>query len=74
MEPIHRRAPATPSVRSGSRPSALDGWVPSNIIPMVVNELAAEHENAIDVRLRFTPHGAGAWTIDNVWVDPFKAR
>lgn len=48
-----------------------DTWAPSDIVPMVVNELAAEQGNALDVRLRFTPHGAGAWTIDDVYVDPF---
>jgi len=47
-----------------------DAWAPSDIVPMVVNELAAEHDNAIDVRLRFSPHGAGSWTIDDVFVDP----
>jgi len=24
------------------------------------------------VRLRFVPQGAGAWQIDDVYVDPFK--
>jgi hypothetical protein len=47
-----------------------DAWAPSDVIPMVVNELAAEQGNAIDVRLRFSPHGAGSWTIDDVFVDP----
>jgi len=51
--------------------SGSDGWVASDVVPMVVNELAADNDNAIDVQLRFTPHGAGAWSIDDVWVDPF---
>jgi hypothetical protein len=51
-----------------------DAWAPSAVVPMVVNELAAEHGNAIDVRLRFSPHGAGAWTIDDVFVDPWRGR
>ena len=51
-----------------------DRWAPSDVVPMVVNELAAAHDNAIDVSLRFTPHGAGAWTIDDVLVDPLRIR
>jgi len=49
-------------------------WAPSDVVPMVVNELAAEHGNAINVRLRFSPHGSDAWTIDDVYVDPFRIR
>ena len=52
--------------------SGSDGWAPSDVVPMVVNALAAENDNAIDVRLRFSPHGAGAWTIDDVFVDPLN--
>ncbi|MBA3749101.1 MAG: hypothetical protein H0W96_16650 [Solirubrobacterales bacterium] len=51
-----------------------DAWAPSDIVPMIVNELAAEQGNAMNVRLRFTPHGAGAWTIDDVFVDPYRMR
>ena len=54
--------------------SGSDAWAPSDVVPMVVNELAAASDNAIDVRLRFTPHGAGAWTIDDVYVDPFVRK
>ncbi|MDX6676354.1 MAG: hypothetical protein QOE31_406 [Solirubrobacteraceae bacterium] len=51
-----------------------DAWAPSDVVPMIVNELAAEHGNAMNVRLRFTPRGAGTWTIDDVFVDPFRGR
>ena len=47
-------------------------WAASDVVPMVVNELAAEHGNAIDVRLRFTPQGSGTWSIDDVYVDPYR--
>lgn len=49
-------------------------WAPSDAVPMVVNELAAEHGNALDVRLRFTPHGSGTWSLDDVYVDPWRGR
>ena len=46
-------------------------WAPSAVVPMVVNELAAA-QGGLDVRLRFTPRGAGSWTIDDVFVDPWR--
>jgi hypothetical protein len=49
-------------------------WAPTPVVPMIVNELAAGHGNALDVRLRFAPHGAGSWTIDDVFVDPWWGR
>lgn len=49
-------------------------WAPSATVPMVVNELAAAQGGSMSVRLRFSPHGAGAWTIDDVFVDPFRVR
>jgi hypothetical protein len=49
-------------------------WAPSDVVPMVVNEVADEHGGAVDVRLRFTPRGAGSWTIDDVFVDPYRKR
>ena len=57
------------------RVASIDGagdWAPSDVVPMVVNEVAAAEGGAIDVRLRFTPRGAGSWTIDDVFVDPFR--
>jgi hypothetical protein len=47
-------------------------WAPSAIVPMVVNALAAQPGNAMNVRLRFTPFGSAAWSIDDVFVDPFN--
>jgi len=50
-----------------------DAWAPTAIVPMVVNEQAAT-SGAMSVRLRFAPRGAGAWTIDDVLVDPYRTR
>ncbi len=64
--------------RGTSRSMRLDelsgsgAWAPTDIIPMVVNALAAERGNALTVQIRFAPHGSGSWTIDNVLVDPYK--
>ena len=49
-------------------------WAPSDIMPTIVNELAPAQGNAIDVAFRFTPRGAASWTIDDVYVDPFRSR
>ena len=49
-------------------------WAPSDVVPMVVNDVAAEQDGTLDVRLRFTPRGAGSWTIDDVFVDPLRIR
>lgn len=49
-------------------------WAPSDVVPMVVNALAAERDNAMSVRLRFTPRGRGDWSIDDVLVDPYRSR
>jgi hypothetical protein len=44
------------------------------VLPTIVNELAPAHGNAINVAFRFTPRGAAGWTIDDVYVDPFKTK
>lgn len=49
-------------------------WAPTDVVPMVVNALAAARGNAMSVRLRFAPHGQGAWSIDDVHVDPYRSR
>jgi hypothetical protein len=50
-----------------------DTWAPSEILPMRVNELA-DDENGLSVSLRFTAKGNGAWTIDDVYVDPYRTK
>jgi hypothetical protein len=49
-------------------------WAPTPVLPTIVNELAPAHGNAIDVAFRFTPRGSANWTIDDVYVDPFRSR
>jgi hypothetical protein len=44
-----------------------DSWAPSPVLPVVANLLSR------DVAFRFTPLDArGEWTIDDVFVDPYK--
>jgi hypothetical protein len=62
------------SVRIASAGAGAGAWSPSDVVPMVVNELAAHRGNAMSVRLRFAPHGASAWTIDDVYIDPFRGK
>jgi hypothetical protein len=50
------------------------GWAPTDIVPMVVDRIAAERGTTLSVRLRFTPRDNSAWTIDDVYVDPFRNR
>lgn len=47
-------------------------WAPSDVVPMVVNEVVAAQGTTTNVRLRFTPHGAGSWAIDDVFIDPWR--
>ncbi|MEA2219103.1 MAG: hypothetical protein QOJ35_1729 [Solirubrobacteraceae bacterium] len=49
-------------------------WAPSPVLPMVVNDLAADRGNAMSIRLRFAPHGFAAWSIDDVHVDPYRVK
>jgi hypothetical protein len=49
-------------------------WAPTVVVPMIVNALAAARGNAMSVRLRFSPRAAAAWTIDDVYVDPYRVK
>jgi hypothetical protein len=49
-------------------------WAPTVVLPMIVNALAAARGNAMSVRLRFTPRGAAPWSIDDVYVDPYRGK
>ena len=48
-------------------------WQPTTPLPVVAN-LFAVAGNHVDVAFRFTPQGAGKWSIDDVYVDPFRHR
>lgn len=49
-------------------------WAPTDVVPMIVNALAADRGNAMMVQLRLAPHGSGAWSVDDVFVDPYRSR
>jgi hypothetical protein len=50
-----------------------DAWAPSEILPMRVNELA-DDDSGLSVSLRFESKGNSTWTIDDVYVDPYKMK
>jgi hypothetical protein len=45
-------------------------WGPTPVVPVVVNLLSLLGDQ--DVAFRFTPVGGGEWSIDDVYVDPYK--
>jgi hypothetical protein len=49
-------------------------WAPSPVLPMRVNEQAADYGNAMPVSLRFSARGNATWQIDDVYVDPFRTK
>jgi hypothetical protein len=57
--------------------SAGSDWQPTAQIPIVVNLLSLPLVNSdgTDVSFQFTPLGSGGdWTIDDVYLDPFKTH
>jgi hypothetical protein len=50
--------------------AARSSWAPTAVMPVVVNLLSLLGDQ--DVSFRFTPVGDGKWTIDDVYVDPYK--
>jgi hypothetical protein len=49
-------------------------WAPTLPMPVIANLLPLLPGNLTPVRFRFTPVGlGGAWQIDDVYVDPFRA-
>jgi hypothetical protein len=59
-----RRAVPVGVVASGSE------WAPTPVMPVVVNLLSLVGDQ--DVAFRFAPAGDGEWSIDDVYVDPYK--
>jgi hypothetical protein len=50
-----------------------DAWSPTPVVPVVVNLLSLAGDQ--QVAFRFTAaDDRGEWTIDDVWVDPYKKR
>jgi hypothetical protein len=71
VEVLYSNAAGKASSRRIGRITSSRTWAPSPIVPLIVNELAAARGNAMQVSLRFTPQG-GAFTIDDVYVDPWR--
>jgi hypothetical protein len=54
--------------------AATSAWAPTLPMPVIANLLPLLPGNLTPVRFRFTPVGlGGAWQIDDVYVDPFRA-
>lgn len=51
-------------------PSA--AWAPSAPLPIVVNLLPLLPGDHTPVQFRFTPVGAADWTVDDLYVDPYR--
>lgn len=49
-------------------------WAPSPSVPTVVNLLAPLSDNSIDVSFRFRPVGDGVWSVDDLYVDPYRTH
>ena len=55
--------------------AAGSAWQPSAQTPVVLNLASLLDGNATEVSFQFTPVGAGGdWTIDDVYLDPFKTK
>jgi len=47
-------------------------WRPTPPLVVVANLLSLRPGEHVDVAFRFTPQGAGHWSVDDVYVDPFR--
>jgi hypothetical protein len=54
--------------------AARTGWLPTAPLPVLVNATALPllTDGGASVAFRFTPQGVGTWSVDDVYVDPFK--
>jgi len=52
--------------------TASASWEPSIVMPLVVNLLPLLPDERTAVAFRFSAQGAGAFTIDDVYVDPYR--
>jgi hypothetical protein len=51
---------------------SLGDWAPTTPLPAGVNLLALGQGNALLVGFRFTAVGQADWSVDDVYVDPFR--
>jgi hypothetical protein len=49
-----------------------EAWQPTAPLPVTVNLFDLVSDEQVEVAFRFTPQGAGDWSIDDVYVDPFR--
>ena len=49
-------------------------WQPTAPLPLAVNLLPLLPGDRTAVAFRFTPEGAGDWSVDDVYVDPWRHR
>ena len=54
--------------------NATEDWAPSRALSTMVDVLAPSAGDTADISFRFTPHGGGVWSIDDVYVDPWRQR
>lgn len=47
-------------------------WQPTPPLPVVANLLDPVRDEQVEVAFRFTPQDSGDWSIDDVYVDPFR--
>ncbi|MGH2920404.1 MAG: hypothetical protein ACRDLS_17675 [Solirubrobacteraceae bacterium] len=61
----------TESVRVGDVREGTS-WSPTEAFDSIVNRMAVAQENAMTVSWQFTPRGETRWSIDDVYIDPFR--
>ena len=47
-------------------------WAPTGVLPTRIELLARFFGDTVDVSFRFTPVAGGSWSVDDVFVDPWK--
>ena len=49
-------------------------WSPTQALIVIVNHMAAAQDNALTMRWRFRSQSGSSWSIDDIYVDPFRSR
>lgn len=70
VEAVYDKRTAKEKVVQVATVSTTAAWAPTDVLPLVVNDAAADYGNALPVALRFSAVGTGSWQIDDVYVDP----
>lgn len=48
------------------------GWTPSPVMPILANAVSYVTGSVTPARLSFVPMGRGTWSVDDVYVDPWR--